>query len=256
MELLTFGLKGRFAHFRKYYSNNTALSFSIPPRTTLMGILAAIAGYEKDSYYEKLNSDNIRIGVGVCKPIKKTFHRLNNLKVEGADDFRGKKGHTQTPYEIISGLEINRDFVHYKVFISCTNNGFDTFQELKKCILQEKSHFNITLGTASFASQIIEIETVDNITELENNQEILSFHSAVLAENVTEIGSFSKDEDFGMVLEEELLPADFKANNDRELSKMTRLLFSVDGKPLNIKIKGKFYEYTKNEDVVRFQFME
>jgi len=35
MEILSFDIVGKFAHFKKYYANNTALSFSIPPRTTI-----------------------------------------------------------------------------------------------------------------------------------------------------------------------------------------------------------------------------
>ena len=49
MQVLTFDLVGKMAHFRKYYANNTAMSFSVPPRTTLMGVLAAILGLPRDS---------------------------------------------------------------------------------------------------------------------------------------------------------------------------------------------------------------
>jgi CRISPR-associated protein Cas5h len=92
MEVLSIDIGGKFAHFRKYYGNNTALSHTIPPRTTIMGMLAAIMGRERDSYYEDFASDKIRIGVQILTPLKKTFHRLNLLKIGSSeDDFRGAK---------------------------------------------------------------------------------------------------------------------------------------------------------------------
>ncbi|MDZ7691710.1 MAG: CRISPR-associated protein Cas5 [Balneolaceae bacterium] len=107
-------MKGKFAHFRKYYANNTAFSFSIPPRTTLMGLTAAIMGWEKDSYYERLSSEHIHFGVRVLTPLKKSFQRLNFLSIKSTgdisksfdSDFRGKSGRIQTPFEVVSVLKI------------------------------------------------------------------------------------------------------------------------------------------------------
>jgi CRISPR-associated protein Cas5h len=81
MEILTFTIKGKLAHFRKYYANNTAFSFTIPPRTTLMGIVAAAMGLPKDSYYEDFSSEKIKFGIRVLSPLKKSFHRLNFLSI-------------------------------------------------------------------------------------------------------------------------------------------------------------------------------
>ena len=71
MEIIQFDISGKFAHFRKYYANNTALTYSLPPRTTVMGILAAILGRSRDSYYEEFSSDKILIGIAIKTPIKK-----------------------------------------------------------------------------------------------------------------------------------------------------------------------------------------
>jgi CRISPR-associated protein Cas5h len=58
MEIISFDVGGKMAHFRKYYANNTALSYTVPPRTTLMGLLAAILGRGRDTYYKEMASDN------------------------------------------------------------------------------------------------------------------------------------------------------------------------------------------------------
>ncbi|MCS7245973.1 MAG: CRISPR-associated protein Cas5, partial [candidate division WOR-3 bacterium] len=46
--LISFELKGKFAHFRAFYSNATAISYYFPPRTTLVGLVAGILGRERD----------------------------------------------------------------------------------------------------------------------------------------------------------------------------------------------------------------
>lgn len=63
MKIIIFELWGKFAHFRKFYTNSSSLSYSVPPRTTIEGIIAAILGYERDSYYEKFNPDNLYVAV-------------------------------------------------------------------------------------------------------------------------------------------------------------------------------------------------
>ena len=98
MEILQLDVGGKLAHFRKYYANNTAMSFSIPPRTTVIGMIASILGRKRDSYYEELASERIRISVRVMSPIKKTFHRLNFLSIKSKSDFDGSGGAYSNPF--------------------------------------------------------------------------------------------------------------------------------------------------------------
>ncbi|BBD73350.1 hypothetical protein HS1genome_1739 [Sulfodiicoccus acidiphilus] len=69
MRLLRVRIKGKMAHFRKVYSNSTSLSYYFPPRTTVLGIMAAALGMERDSYYEKLNWYDV--GVAALTPLRK-----------------------------------------------------------------------------------------------------------------------------------------------------------------------------------------
>ncbi|HBM79479.1 MAG TPA: CRISPR-associated protein Cas5, partial [Clostridiaceae bacterium] len=58
MQVISLHFKGKMAHFRKYYSNSSALSYFIPPRTTIIGIVAGFLGYERDTYYEDFSLEN------------------------------------------------------------------------------------------------------------------------------------------------------------------------------------------------------
>lgn len=46
-KILCFELFGDYAQFRKFFTNMSPLSFSIPPRTVLMGIIGAMLGVDK-----------------------------------------------------------------------------------------------------------------------------------------------------------------------------------------------------------------
>lgn len=265
MEILQIDIGGKMAHFRKYYGNNTAMSYSIPPRTTIMGMLAAILGRPKESYYEEFSSKNLRIGIALKSPIKKNFHRLNFISLKKTKDlsksfetdFRGMADNAiQTPFEVVSGLNLQTDDVIYRIFIACFDTGKTLFEALKNAILNQKHIFPISLGTANFNASIsnITVFTDDQIKEKNAQNEWLLFDSAI---EVDKISSFDFDREGSMnFIEEELLPADFKANFDRELVKMNRLLFSTRNMPIKVCYTGICYEIKNMVENQIIQFLD
>ncbi len=260
MEILTFDIVGKFAHFRKYYSNSTALSFTLPPRTTVMGILAGMLGKEKDSYYEDFSSDKLRITVSLLASVKKSFHRLNYLKVEGEKDFRGghKDGHVQTPFEVVSPIDIRKGVLKYRVSLSYFENGKDVFRQIKEKITQRDFHYSLSLGTAFFGATIVNphFYSDDKISEKYSEDELVEFDSSVDSQKVSSI-DFDDNEEKDFVVEEEQLPADFKGNFDREVVKFIRVLFIDGGKKLPVKYTGKYYSINNEQgNVINIAFWE
>lgn len=253
MEVLAFDLVGKMAHFRKYYANNTALSFSLPPRTTLMGVLAAVLGLPRDTYYAALSSQHLRLGVGAQVPLKKAFHRLNYLKVEGSRDLDGSKGRIQLPFEVVTGYDLARDMVRYRVYVSPTASGVAVFEQLWERLRPGGMgpHFALALGTANFGATV---EAVRRYTDgrLGHHAAVAEFHSAVPTDRVavlpTDAGELS--------VEEELLPADFVGDGQRELASMNRVLFSTNGRPLRVQVTGDFMELGEGADIQRILFLE
>jgi len=264
MEILCFIIKGKLAHFRKYYANNTAFSFTIPPRTTLMGIIAAFMGLEKDSYYEQLSSDNIHFGIRVLNPLKKSFQRLNFLSVKRLgdiaknldSDFRGRGGRIQTPFEIVSGLDLRKDEVQYQIFIKPTTIGLNLFNTIKLHFLTDKPVFNISLGTANFSASIsdIRIITDKNITEC-SHSDFININTAIPSEKVVEL-NFDKESTNYNFIEEELFPSEFISNKNRELKKMNRLLFSVTNLPVRVKLSAKYYNVKTTTEELNIVFVD
>lgn len=255
MEIISFDVCGKLAHFRKYYANNTAFTYSMPPRTTVMGMLAAVAGYERDSYYERLVSEHLRVGIRLLNPVKKTFHRLNFLSIksrgdalDGTGDFTGAGGRIQTPFEVVSGLHIGRDSVAYRIFLAPGEDDNGEFARLKAALgLPEAAppaaqvRFNLSLGPANFSAWLENARLHTGI-EPQTAVGLVKIHSAVPSDKIARLEFRKDDPEAGYnYLEEELMPADFVADGNRELSKLLRTLFSTQGKPFEAELNAPFF---------------
>jgi CRISPR-associated protein Cas5h len=257
MEILSFDISGKFAHFRKFYSNSTALSFTLPPRTTIIGILAGMLGREKESYYEEFSSDKIRISASLKSLIKKQIHRLNYLKVEAPADFRGKKLHVQTPFEVVSSKRINKEPLVYRIYLSYYEESKNLFEEIREKMEGKNFAYSLSLGTAFFLANIenVKIYSSDEISEKTANNEIINFNSAVNSEKVVEL-SFDRNTVKDFFIEEEQMPADFKGNYDRETVKMNKLIYIDGGKILPVRFTGNYFEITTVESKINIDFWE
>ena len=256
-------MKGKLAHFRKYYANNTAFSFSIPPRTTLMGIVASVMGWDKDKYYEKLSSDNVHFSIRVLSPIKKSFHRLNLLSIKHIgdlsrkldSDFRGKGEHIQTPFEIVSGLDIRNEDVEYQIFIKPSKTGIKVFEEIKLHFLNSSPVFNTSFGIANFNAAIFDILILRNYSLKKIIDNFVTLHSEVPTKNILAINFNNEITDYNFI-EEDLFPAEFIGNENRELKKMNRLLFSTTNFPIEVKLSSKFYSIQTEDENINIVFID
>lgn len=265
MEILCFNVQGKLAHFRKYYANNTALSFTIPPRTSLMGMVAAVMGWPRDSYYEHLASENIRFGVRVMTPLKKSFHRLNLLSIKSvgdmakkwSSDFRGESGRIQTPFEVVSAWDMGKGDVIYQVFMSPNELGRGVFKEVGERILHKSPVYSISLGPANFMASITDAQLVNAGAAVEkSSQDFVWMHSAVPSNMVDDL-QFEKGASGNYnFVEEDLMPGDFMANGNREVRKMNRLLFSTTPSPMRVKLNSPYIQVALEAETINIQFLD
>lgn len=255
MEVLSLDIEGKFAHFRKFHGNNTAMSYSIPPRTTVIGILAAILGEPKDSYYESFRHKDLKIGIRVLSDIKKSFHRLNYLKITSSGDFGGKNGRIQTPFEVVTAHDIKSGMVKYRFYIS-PGEETEIYDRLKKALTDAERQFNLSLGIAGFTAFISKVEIQEAIEQNTSSKWII-MHSACNSEEVSEI-DFPNDAEFRFNhVEEELLPADFiGGDKGREVYRMNRVIFATKDFPVKVVLNGKYYQLSSGDVKENIQFLE
>ena len=134
-EVLAFGLWGDLAHYKKYYTTMSPLSFSIPTGTVLRGILGAILGIPADEAPEQFH--DTYIGLALEKPVKKVTIPLNNVKVTSKKHFSRYEQHKPSNYEFVKDPA-------YLVYVNCEQQDMQT--ELYQRLREHRSVYTVSLG--------------------------------------------------------------------------------------------------------------
>ncbi|MFP3137914.1 MAG: CRISPR-associated protein Cas5 [Nitrososphaeria archaeon] len=106
MNSVSFDVRGYMAHFRKVFSNSTSLTYMFPPRTTIMGMIAAAMGRPRDSYYEELSPGRLQLAVRLLTQVRKLKLSVSYLDTDEVSvrALRGLKDRVPTAREfVVSG---------------------------------------------------------------------------------------------------------------------------------------------------------
>lgn len=238
MDLLILKLKGKFAHFRKFYTNSSSLSYSVPPRTTIIGLIAAVLGYERDSYYEIFSKDKLKVSIKKDSPIRKIMQSVNYIKATSPKSIFEPKDHTQIPLEILTGDE----GVEYTVYISSSDRNL--MDELEYRLKNNKYVYSPYLGAAPFNCTLEFCERID--AQPEKSDELVKISTLINLKYIVE-GSVDIFENDNLKLLKERMPVEFL--KDREIGSMASYIYDENGHPLKLKINTKFIKL-KDENIV------
>lgn len=76
---LSFEIRGPWAHFRRVEGNIVKQTYRIIPRTTVAGLVAAMLGLERDSYYKAFGPDVSSIAIEPLAPLRTMNMPQNTL---------------------------------------------------------------------------------------------------------------------------------------------------------------------------------
>jgi CRISPR-associated protein Cas5h len=223
-KLLIFDIEGKFACFKKFYTNSSALTYEIPTRTNLIGLLASILKLERDSYYEKFNSKNCKISISLKTEIRKKINTVNHIKKAG------ERANTPKKIEILSPKNL-REKIIYRIYFYINNE--EIFKSLVEKIKNNNEGYGTYLGQKQFRANLNFIDCIDIFNEnyKENENEI----STILNENNVN----KKDIELHKNLRYETFPIDF--NEKRELIKSSKIFYKIDTE--NLKLNNtKFFK--------------
>jgi CRISPR-associated protein Cas5h len=247
-EILIFDISGEYGHFRKYNTTTSPLTYSIPTRTAIAGMLGAILGMEREicdgvypegaiSVQEFFSKENAEISIQILNPVKKVNIGFNLLNIDKKSDFyriEKRKNHfprTQIEFELLK-------YPKYRVFFGMNDN--EKFKELTKRIKKKNHHFTPYFGLAQFTA---DIEFVD-LTEFKlienNNADLIEIITAV---NLSQTFSENPVEfDYSAMYAANNTPIEM--NKNREVQEYSEVLIEKNGKPIKAKVK-KFYTVSK-----------
>lgn len=244
-QIFSFDLCGKTAHFRKFYSSSSALSYSIPPKTTVLGIIASIIDLQRDSYYNLFNDWSI--GVEVVNPFRKIFQKMNFLKVENnikfnvdyeqsifntESDVTGFGNRTQTSFEILIPENIRNGELQFKIYVGVKYKEDENFISLIKALKKQESVYGVSLGSASMLGYIKNFVEEYSFEPLSN--EVINIKTCTSDDNVT----LTRQNE--MLVEQDVFPVKMKLTQTDETKVSTRIADEVKSLVYPITSKGMF----------------
>ncbi|MCX7795052.1 MAG: type I-B CRISPR-associated protein Cas5b [bacterium] len=230
MKALVFDVWGDFAHFKKFYTTSSPLTFSFPPPPTVKGILGAIIGCDRDEYLKVFSRDKCAIAIQILKPVKKIRLGLNHINTKGNFWRPTKKGtheaRTQIPCEFVKDPA-------YRIYVSHKEEKI--FNNLVENIKTHKTVFTISLGLSELLADFKYIST----TEFEEVKERETEISSVLPTSLILEGITFKE---GYRYFKDRIPIDM--DQDRIVRIYEDVLYESKGK----KICAKIEKFWKGED--------
>lgn len=228
MKVLIFDLYGDFAHFRKYYTTTSPLTFSFPPLPTICGILGAIYGASRDEYLSIFSETNCLIGIRILNPIRKTRIGLNLINTKDNKTFQLIRSKYHEPR-----TQIRTEFVvnpKYRIYLY--HQDRDVFEKLTNLIETHRSHFTVSLGLSELLADFRFVE-ICSATELSNSKSEIT--TVVTVENL-----FEKRIEIipGRRFFREKVPA--KMNHDRVVDNYVDVIYESEGKTIEGKFKKAF----------------
>lgn len=227
MNVLSFRLKGKMAHFRRYYSNSSALSYTIPPRTTIIGMIAGLLGCPRDSYYEAFSKEQCKVAVGVRAPIKKQIQKLNLLMVKSPNDLNGsQEHHSQTATELVLPQNIRTGYIDYQIWLSHRDPSI-----MDRLLAYMSGPGYVTKGTSvalGTAQHLGWVEDGQALEGEESGEGLAEIHSAIPSRKLDKIDLSNPSSDYRLYKED--MPIDF--NKDRKLTDKGNMLINVHCSPV------------------------
>ncbi|MED1419947.1 MULTISPECIES: CRISPR-associated protein Cas5 [Bacillus] len=244
MKIITFHLKGKMAQFRRYYSNSSALSYSIPPRTTVVGIIAGLLGFERDSYYELFSLDRCKIAVGIRSRIKKNMQKLNLLMIKGPNDLNAsQEHHSQTATELVIPEDIKSGAIDYQIWFHHEDNQLmERFSSLFSNVGYKSNGISLALGTAQ---NIGWLESTEILTGIEKNdvEREVPIQSVVPFKLVERLAF--RDEKYWLLKED--IP--FAFDHGRRLKKKGIVIINLEPGPIYAHVK-RFVSLENGENII------
>ncbi|MBA7518136.1 hypothetical protein ES705_10202 [subsurface metagenome] len=241
-EILIFDISGEYGHFRKYNTTTSPLTYSIPTRTAIAGMLGAILGMERelrDGTYpegavpvqEFFSKENAGIAIQILNPVKKVNIGFNLINTKTSFYDLTKAGRTQIEFELLKNPK-------YRVFLGMNENK--KFEELQKRIKKKNHHFTPYFGLAQLTADIEYVDLTQAESIENNHADLIEIITAVnlsqtFHENPVEF-------DYSAMYAANNAPIEM--NKNREVQEYSEVLIEKNGKPIKAKVK-KFYTVSK-----------
>ncbi len=163
---LSFTVSSDWGHFKRVGRSVTKQTYRMPPRTTVAGMLAAIVGADRDTYYEVFGSDNAAIAITPLSDIRTVNIPTVGLGTDPGQDVTETAGSHYSNYSVtyqdttkdrqIHGYEVLAD-PSYRIDVALEDEAFYT--DLRQHLEEGTSVYPPSLGKSEYLATIDDVET-------------------------------------------------------------------------------------------------
>lgn len=232
-KVLAFDLWGDYAHFRKYYTTTSPLTFSIPPRTTLCGLLAAIIGLDKTEYLQHFSDKDASVAVQLLNDVKKITLAENLIDTKKAGKMMNKiEQRTQIRFELLRDPK-------YRIFVHHQDESI--YLKLKELLKAHKTIYTLCLGLSELLANFKYVKEYNAETvKTESETEITT---ALPKKNLIKL-SFQDDYEYlSETMPRNMLP-------DRTVTEYTPVIFERKAKSLKARVNQ--FIRLENDEAITF----
>lgn len=230
--VLIFEIESEYGHFRKFNTTSSPLTYSIPPRPAIIGIIGAILGIERETapgrydpsapvLSEMFSTDHVDIAVQILHPVKKVNIAFNLLDTEKtASSFFNIKQRTQVEFELLKNPK-------YRIYLAFHDTELQ--EKLWERLKNNSTHFTPYLGLSQFTATISGVDRKDifplSITEY------IEILSAVNTEKTSYEFEFDYSGEFKYT--SDTMPIEL--SKDRVVLSYAEVIIESGGKPIRLK---------------------
>lgn len=161
-ESLSFTVRGPWAHFRRVDATTEKLTYRVMPRTTVAGLLAAVLGEPRDSYYDTFAKETSAIAITPeCELQTQSIPQLT-LPTKGGNikTADGVSGKTVVDPEVIAKERKRRTFeyvVDAAYRIDLVLDDTETFERVAEFLESGRSTYTPSLGKTECLADITDV---------------------------------------------------------------------------------------------------
>lgn len=214
MKLLVFDIRGPYAHFKKYYATTSALTYAIPPKTSLYGFVGAILGFSKaeNAYLQHFSDKNCLIGLQLQRPLKTCRMGVNLRPNTG----RYKDNPKPTLIELVQDP-------YYRVFFHHSDEALQT--RLKQALEAHTCAFTPSLGLANLLADFAWVGECG--ASRESTAQPVDIRSSIPRKQFKAFGEMENSD----IIEQTMFAVEM--DTERNVTERDDILFDRKGQPIN-----------------------
>lgn len=165
-QCLSFTVRSTWGHFKRVGRTVTKQTYRIPPRTTVAGMVAAIVGAERNSYYDAFQGNNSAIAITPLSDLRTVNIPTVGLGTDPKQDVTTNVGNYYSEYNLtyqdttqdrqLHGYEVLADPA-YRIDIAVEDDSF--YNELQEHLTAGTAVYPPSLGKSEYLATIEDVQS-------------------------------------------------------------------------------------------------